>query len=186
MIRNQTADAAWLWHCLDSSARDHFACHSSHSQSALLGRHALCKTESKILFRPGEPMSLPPFAQYTSVDSSSSHASSTGPYMSSQHAALHLTHNSSHSSSGISHLANMPNMGNSLSGTGGGIVGASVLHSAAIAASSALGHGSNGAAATSNLSAPRTTTLLSSATGEHVNSRHREGSAQIFLLAACL
>nr|XP_040058591.1 ubiquitin-associated protein 2a isoform X1 [Gasterosteus aculeatus aculeatus] len=103
---------------------------------------------------------------YTSVDSSSSHASSTGPYMSSQHAALHLTHNSSHSSSGISHLANMPNMGNSLSGTGGGIVGASVLHSAAIAASSALGHGSNGAAATSNLSAPRTTTLLSSATGK--------------------
>ncbi|XP_037346899.2 ubiquitin-associated protein 2a isoform X1 [Pungitius pungitius] len=103
---------------------------------------------------------------YTSVDNSSSHAPSTGPYTSSQHAALHSTHNSSHSSSGMSHLANMPNMGNSLSGTVGGLVGASVLHSAAIAASSALGLGSNGATATSNLSAPRTTTLLSSATGK--------------------
>lgn len=102
--------------------------------------------------------------QYTSVDSSSisSLAPSSGSYTSSQPSAsaLHSTHNSSNSSS-ISHLANMPHMGNNMSSTVGGIAG---LHSAA--ASAALGLGSNGATATSNLSAPRTTPLLSS-TGTH-------------------
>lgn len=109
---------------------------------------------------------------YTSVDSSSvsSLAPSSGSYTSSQQpsaSALHSTHNSSNSSSSISHLANMPNMGNNMSSTVGGIVGTSGLHSAAIVASStALGLGSNGATATSNLSAPRTTPLLSSSTGK--------------------
>lgn len=105
---------------------------------------------------------------YTSVDNSSvsSLAPTTGSYTSSQPSALHSTHNSSNSSSGISHLANMPNMGNNMSSTVGGIVGTSGLHSAAIAASTALGLGSNGATATSNLSAPRTTPLLSSSTGK--------------------
>ncbi|XP_028432335.1 ubiquitin-associated protein 2a isoform X2 [Perca flavescens] len=103
---------------------------------------------------------------YTSVDNSSvsSLAPSTGSYSSSQPSALHSTHNSSNSSSsGISHLANM---GNNMSSTVAGIVGISGLHSAAIAASTALGLGSNGATATSNLSAPRTTPLLSSSTGK--------------------
>ncbi|XP_068576201.1 ubiquitin-associated protein 2a isoform X1 [Cebidichthys violaceus] len=105
---------------------------------------------------------------YTSVDHSSvsSLAPSTGSYVSSQPSALHSTHNSSNSSSGIGHLVNMPNMGNHMSSTVGGIVGASVLHSAAIAASAALGLGSNGATATSNLSAPRNTPLLSSTAGK--------------------
>ncbi|XP_070697861.1 ubiquitin-associated protein 2a isoform X2 [Pempheris klunzingeri] len=98
---------------------------------------------------------------YTSVDSSnvSSLAPSSGSYTSSQPSAsaLHSTHNSSNSSSSISHLANMPHMGNNMSNTVGGIAG---LHSAATSA--ALGLGSNGATATSNLSAPRTTPLLSS------------------------
>lgn len=62
----------------------------------------------------------------------------------------------------------MPNMGNNMSSTVGGIAGTSGLHSAATAATSAvLGLGSNGATATSNLSAPRTTPLLSSSTGTH-------------------
>ncbi|GLD69957.1 ubiquitin-associated protein 2 [Lates japonicus] len=106
--------------------------------------------------------------QYTSVDSSSvsSLAPSSGSYTSSQPSAsaLHSTHNSSNSSSSISHLANMPNMGSTMSSTVGGITGTSGLHSAAT--STALGLGSNGATATSNLSAPRTTPLLSSSTGK--------------------
>ncbi|XP_040015151.1 ubiquitin-associated protein 2a isoform X2 [Xiphias gladius] len=102
---------------------------------------------------------------YTSVDSSSvsSLAPSSGSYTSSQPSAsaLHSTHNSSNSSGSISHLANMPNMGSNMSSTAGG------LHSAATATSSTvLGLGSNGATATSNLSAPRTTALLSSSTGK--------------------
>lgn len=105
---------------------------------------------------------------YTSVDSSnvSSLAPSSGSYTSSQPtpSALHSTHNSSNSSSSISHLANMPSMGNNMSSTVGGIVGTSGLHSAAT--STTLGLGSNGATATSNLSAPRTTPLLSSSTGK--------------------
>ncbi|XP_040890380.1 ubiquitin-associated protein 2a isoform X2 [Toxotes jaculatrix] len=108
---------------------------------------------------------------YTSVDSSSgsSLAPSSGSYTSSQPSAsaLHSTHNSSNSSSSISHLANMPSMGGNMSSTVSGIVGASALHSAVTAATStALGLGSNGATATSNLSAPRTTPLLSSSTGK--------------------
>ncbi|XP_041836689.1 ubiquitin-associated protein 2a isoform X2 [Melanotaenia boesemani] len=104
---------------------------------------------------------------YTSVDSStvSSLAPSSGSYTSSQPPAssLHTAHNSSNSSSSISHLANMPSMGNNMSSTVGGITGTSGLHSAAtIATSTALGLGSNGATATSNLSAPRNTPLLSS------------------------
>lgn len=111
--------------------------------------------------------------QYTSVDSSnvSSLAPPSSSYTSSQptNASLHLVHNSSsNSSSSISHLANMPSLGNSMSSTVGGITGTSGLHSAAtMAASTALGLGSNGATATSNLSAPRTTAVLSS-TGTHV------------------
>ncbi|XP_047440249.1 ubiquitin-associated protein 2a [Mugil cephalus] len=105
---------------------------------------------------------------YTCVDSSnvSSLAPSTGSYTSSQPSAsaLHSTHNSSNSSSSISHLVNMPSMGNNMSSTVGGIVGTSGLHSAAT--STTLGLGSNGATATSNLSAPRTTALLSSSTGK--------------------
>ncbi|XP_070758162.1 ubiquitin-associated protein 2a [Enoplosus armatus] len=94
---------------------------------------------------------------YTSVDSSSvsSLAPSSGSYTSSQPSAsaLHSTHNSSNSSSSsISHLANMGNMSSAV----GGIA----------ATSTVLGLGSNGATATSNLSAPRTTPLLSSATGK--------------------
>nr|XP_019942373.1 PREDICTED: ubiquitin-associated protein 2 isoform X2 [Paralichthys olivaceus] len=106
---------------------------------------------------------------YTSVDSSSmsSLVPSSGPYTSSQPSAsaLHSTHNSSNSSS-ISHLANMPHiphmphMGSNISSAVCGIAGTSGLHSAAT--STALGLGSNGAIATSNLSAPRTTPLLSS------------------------
>lgn len=109
---------------------------------------------------------------YTSGDSSnvSSLAPSSGSYTSSQPTAsqLHSTHNSSNSSSSsISHLANMPSMANNMSSTVGGIAGSSGLHSAATAATStALGLGSNGATATSNLSAPRTTPLLSSSTGK--------------------
>ncbi|XP_034539267.1 ubiquitin-associated protein 2a [Notolabrus celidotus] len=101
---------------------------------------------------------------YTSVDNNSSVSSlapSSGSYTSSQPSAsaLHSTHISSNSS--ISHLANLPNMGNNImSSTVGGLVGG--LHSAA-ATSAALGLGSNGATATSNLSAPRTAPLLSSA-----------------------
>uniref|UniRef100_A0A3Q4HTA4 Ubiquitin associated protein 2a n=1 Tax=Neolamprologus brichardi TaxID=32507 RepID=A0A3Q4HTA4_NEOBR len=108
---------------------------------------------------------------YTSVDSSnvSSLAPSSGSYTSSQPtaSALHSAHNSSNSSSSISHLSNMPSMGNNMSSTVGGIAGTSGLHSAATATSSTvLGLGSNGATATSNLSAPRTTPLLSSSTGK--------------------
>ncbi|XP_071351623.1 ubiquitin-associated protein 2a [Trachinotus anak] len=111
---------------------------------------------------------------YTSVDSSSvsSLAPSSGSYTSSQPSAsaLHSTHNSSNSSSSISHLANMPNMpnmGSNMSSTVGGIAGTSGLHSVATAATSTvLGLGSNGATATSNLSAPRTTPLLPSSTGK--------------------
>lgn len=107
---------------------------------------------------------------YTSVDSSSasSLAPSSGSYTSSQPSAsaLHSTHNSSNSSSGISHLANLPHMGNSsMSNTVGGLPSTSGLHSAA-ATSTVLGLGSNGATATSNLSAPRTTPLLSSSAGK--------------------
>uniref|UniRef100_A0A667WV06 Ubiquitin associated protein 2a n=1 Tax=Myripristis murdjan TaxID=586833 RepID=A0A667WV06_9TELE len=95
----------------------------------------------------------------------SSLAPSSGSYTSSQASAplLHSTHNNSNSSSSISHLANM---GSSMSSTGSGIAGTSGLHSAAAATSTALGLGSNGATATSNLSAPRTTPLLSSSTGK--------------------
>lgn len=111
-------------------------------------------------------------SQYTSVDSSSvsSLAPSSGTYTSSQPTALHPTHNSSNSSSSIGHLANMPNMGSNMSSTVGGITGTSGLHSAASSATSAaLGLGSNGATATSNLSAPRATPLLSSSTGTHAS-----------------
>lgn len=104
---------------------------------------------------------------YTSVDSCSvsSLAPSSGSYTSSQAPApsLHSTHNNSNSSSSISHLANM---GSNMSSTVSGIAGTSGLHSAAAATSAALGLGSNGATATSNLSAPRTTPLLSSSTGK--------------------
>ncbi|KAM9409359.1 ubiquitin-associated protein 2a isoform 1-T1 [Pholidichthys leucotaenia] len=108
---------------------------------------------------------------YTSVDSSnvSSLAPSSGSYTSSQPtaSALHSNHNSSNSSSSISHLANMPNMGNNMSSTVGAIAGTTGMHSAATAATSAaLGLGSNGATATSNLSALRTTPLLSSSSGK--------------------
>ncbi|XP_035487719.2 ubiquitin-associated protein 2a isoform X2 [Scophthalmus maximus] len=102
---------------------------------------------------------------YTSVDSgASSLAPSSGSYTLSQPSALHSTHNSSNSSSSISigHLANMPNMVSNMSSTVAGLVGG--LHSAA--SSTALGLGSNGAIATSNLSAPRTTPLLSSSAGK--------------------
>ncbi|XP_015235359.1 PREDICTED: ubiquitin-associated protein 2 isoform X1 [Cyprinodon variegatus] len=103
---------------------------------------------------------------YTSVDSSnvSSLTPSSSSYTSSQptNSSLHSTHNSSNSSS-ISHLANMPGMGSNLSSTVGGISGTSGFHSAvAMATSTALGLGSNGATATSNLSAPRAAALLSS------------------------
>uniref|UniRef100_A0A8D3CZI6 Ubiquitin associated protein 2a n=1 Tax=Scophthalmus maximus TaxID=52904 RepID=A0A8D3CZI6_SCOMX len=100
-----------------------------------------------------------------SVDSgASSLAPSSGSYTLSQPSALHSTHNSSNSSSSISigHLANMPNMVSNMSSTVAGLVGG--LHSAA--SSTALGLGSNGAIATSNLSAPRTTPLLSSSAGK--------------------
>ncbi|KAF7663688.1 hypothetical protein LDENG_00203790 [Lucifuga dentata] len=106
---------------------------------------------------------------YTSVDSSSvsSLAPSSGSYSSQPSApALHSTHNSSNSSSSISHLANMPSMGNNMSSTVSGITGTTGLHSAVAATSAMLGLGSNGATATSNLSAPRTTPLLSSSTGK--------------------
>ncbi|XP_071372648.1 ubiquitin-associated protein 2a isoform X1 [Centroberyx affinis] len=107
---------------------------------------------------------------YTSVDSSSvsSLAPSSGSYTSSQAPAptLHSTHINSNSSSSISHLANMPNMGSNMSSAVSGIAGTSGLHSAAAGTSTALGLGSNGATATSNLSAPRTTPLLSSSTGK--------------------
>ncbi|XP_037831161.1 ubiquitin-associated protein 2a isoform X2 [Kryptolebias marmoratus] len=98
---------------------------------------------------------------YTNVDSSnvSSLAPSSSSYTSSQptSASLHSAHNNNSSSSNsISHLANMPGLGSSMSSTVG-------LHSAAtITSSTALGLGSNGATATSNLSAPRTAALLSS------------------------
>ncbi|XP_014864866.1 PREDICTED: ubiquitin-associated protein 2 isoform X2 [Poecilia mexicana] len=103
---------------------------------------------------------------YTSVDSSSvsSLTPSSSSYTSSQptNSSLHSAHNSSNSSS-ISHLANMPSMGSNMSSAVGGIAGTGGFHSAAaIATSTALGLGSNGATATSNLSAPRTTALLSS------------------------
>ncbi|XP_072238727.1 ubiquitin-associated protein 2a isoform X2 [Leuresthes tenuis] len=104
---------------------------------------------------------------HTSVDSSnvSSLAPSSGSYTSSQPAvsSLHSAHNSSNSSSSISHLANMPGMGSNMSSTVGGIIGTSGLHSGvAIATSTVLGLGSNGATATSNLTAPRNTALLTS------------------------
>ncbi|XP_037534514.1 ubiquitin-associated protein 2a [Nematolebias whitei] len=105
---------------------------------------------------------------YTSVDSSnvSSLAPPSSSYTSSQptNVSLHSVHSGSSNSSGsISHLANMPSLGNSMSSTVGGITGTSGLHSAAtMAASTALGLCSNGATATSNLSAPRTTAVLSS------------------------
>ncbi|KAM3621570.1 uncharacterized protein V6R79_012934 [Siganus canaliculatus] len=106
---------------------------------------------------------------YTSVDNNSisSLAPSSGSYTSSQPSAsaLHSTHNSSNSSSSISHLANMPSMGSNMSSTVGGIAGTGGLHSASTT-TTALGLGSNGATATSNLSAPRTTPLLSSSTGK--------------------
>uniref|UniRef100_A0A4W6CSF8 Ubiquitin associated protein 2a n=1 Tax=Lates calcarifer TaxID=8187 RepID=A0A4W6CSF8_LATCA len=107
---------------------------------------------------------LPSASQLNSLNSSL--APSSGSYTSSQPSAsaLHSTHNSSNSSSSISHLANMPNMGSTMSSTVGGITGTSGLHSAAT--STALGLGSNGATATSNLSAPRTTPLISSSTGK--------------------
>lgn len=100
---------------------------------------------------------------YTSVDSSSvsSLTPSSSSYTSSQptNSSLHSSHNSSSNSSSISHLANIPSM----SSTVGGNTGSGGFHSAAaIATSTALGLGSNGATATSNLSAPRTTALLSS------------------------
>lgn len=109
--------------------------------------------------------------QYTSVDNSnvSSIAPSSGSYTSSQPSvsALHSTHNSSNSSSSISHLANMSNM-HSMSSTVAGISGSSTLHSSAAPVSTALGLGSNGAPATSNLSVPRTT-LLSSSSGMYLH-----------------
>uniref|UniRef100_A0A3Q3GSE8 Ubiquitin associated protein 2a n=1 Tax=Kryptolebias marmoratus TaxID=37003 RepID=A0A3Q3GSE8_KRYMA len=100
-------------------------------------------------------------SQLNSLNSSnvSSLAPSSSSYTSSQptSASLHSAHNNNSSSSNsISHLANMPGLGSSMSSTVG-------LHSAAtITSSTALGLGSNGATATSNLSAPRTAALLSS------------------------
>ncbi|XP_056128707.1 ubiquitin-associated protein 2a [Lampris incognitus] len=108
---------------------------------------------------------------YTSVDSSSvnSLAPSSGSYSSSQASApsLHATHNSN-SSSSISHLSGMTNMGSNMSSTVSGMAATTGLHFAAAAAvtSTALGLSSNGANAASNLSAPRTTALLSSSTGK--------------------
>nr|CBN81122.1 Ubiquitin-associated protein 2 [Dicentrarchus labrax] len=124
---------------------------------------------------------LPSASQLNSLNSSiSSLAPSSGSYTSSQPSAsaLHSTHNSSNSSSGISHLANMPHMphmGNNMNSTVGGIAGTSGLHSVATA-TTALGLGSNGATATSNLSAPRTTPLLSSSTDELLLFLHMKGS----------
>ncbi|KAM8866950.1 ubiquitin-associated protein 2a isoform 3-T3 [Synchiropus picturatus] len=102
---------------------------------------------------------------YTSVENSvSSLAPSSGSYTLSQPPPLHSTHSSNNSSSSISHLTNMAN---NMSSSVGGIAGNSVLHSAVNAATSTtLGIGSNGATATSNLSAPRTAPLLSSSTGK--------------------
>uniref|UniRef100_A0A8C9XK13 Ubiquitin associated protein 2a n=1 Tax=Sander lucioperca TaxID=283035 RepID=A0A8C9XK13_SANLU len=82
-------------------------------------------------------------------------------------------------SSGISHLANM---GNNMSSTVAGIVGISGLHSAAIAASTALGLGSNGATATSNLSAPRTAPLLSSSTGIYTHTHTHTHTHTLILI----
>uniref|UniRef100_A0A668UCU3 UBA domain-containing protein n=1 Tax=Oreochromis aureus TaxID=47969 RepID=A0A668UCU3_OREAU len=107
---------------------------------------------------------LPSVSQLNSLNSHVSSHSSVSALGSSSHT---VTHNSSNSSSSISHLSNMPSMGNNMSSTVGGIAGTSGLHSAATATSSTvLGLGSNGATATSNLSAPRTTPLLSSSTGK--------------------
>ncbi|XP_028302433.1 ubiquitin-associated protein 2a [Gouania willdenowi] len=103
---------------------------------------------------------------YTSVDSSNTNslAPSSGSYTSSQSvtSALHSTHNSSSSSSSMNHLTNLSSMGHSMSSTVGGITATSALHSGTTANSLMLGLGSNGATATSNFSAPRTTQLLSS------------------------
>uniref|UniRef100_A0AAX7UHM7 UBA domain-containing protein n=1 Tax=Astatotilapia calliptera TaxID=8154 RepID=A0AAX7UHM7_ASTCA len=133
-------------------------------------RNEICRI-NRIELLQFKPLLLFLCLQYTSVDSSnvSSLAPSSGSYTSSQPtaSALHSAHNSSNSSSSISHLSNMPSMGNNMSSTVGGIAGTSGLHSAATATSSTvLGLGSNGATATSNLSAPRTTPLLSSSTGK--------------------
>ncbi|XP_033977633.1 ubiquitin-associated protein 2a isoform X3 [Trematomus bernacchii] len=127
----------------DMPSASHLNSHNSHvsSHSSAMGSSALT---------------------YTCVDNSgvSSLAPSTGSY--SQPSSLH-SHNSSISSSSISHLVNMPNMGGSMGSSVGGIISASGLHSAAMAAaSSALGLGSNGANATSNLNAQRNNPLLSS------------------------
>uniref|UniRef100_A0A3P9QB98 Ubiquitin associated protein 2a n=1 Tax=Poecilia reticulata TaxID=8081 RepID=A0A3P9QB98_POERE len=109
---------------------------------------------------------LPSANQLNSLNSHVSSHSSVSALGSSSltptNSSLHSAHNSSNSSS-ISHLANMPSMGSNMSSAVGGIAGTSGFHSAAaIATSTALGLGSNGATATSNLSAPRTTALLSS------------------------
>uniref|UniRef100_A0A3B3YPK4 UBA domain-containing protein n=1 Tax=Poecilia mexicana TaxID=48701 RepID=A0A3B3YPK4_9TELE len=109
---------------------------------------------------------LPSANQLNSLNSHVSSHSSVSALGSSSltptNSSLHSAHNSSNSSS-ISHLANMPSMGSNMSSAVGGIAGTGGFHSAAaIATSTALGLGSNGATATSNLSAPRTTALLSS------------------------
>ena len=134
----------------------------SHSVEISWGHNVHTHTSNVYETVSNVPLSLCP--QYTSVDSSivSSMVPSSGSYTSLHPSVLHSTHNSSNSSS-ISHLANMPIMGSNISSTVCGIAGTSGLHSAA---SAALGLGSNGAIATSNLSAPRNTPLLSS-TGTH-------------------
>lgn len=131
--------------------------------------------------------------QYTSVDNSSvsSLAPSSGSYTSSQPtpSALHSTHNSSNSSSNsISHLANMSGMGNNMSSTVAGITGSGGLHSSANPVTTALGLGSNGATATSNLSAPRTTPLLSSSTGKRAHVQYvssQGGSIDVWFWFKC-
>ncbi|XP_012726163.2 ubiquitin-associated protein 2a isoform X1 [Fundulus heteroclitus] len=122
---------------------------SSHSSVSALGSSALTYTSGD----SSNASSLAP--------SSSSYTSSQPPANASLHSAHSSSSNSSSGGGGIGHLANMPGMGGGMGGTVGAIAGG--FHSAAaIATSAALGLGSNGATATSNLSAPRTTPLLSS------------------------
>uniref|UniRef100_M3ZGN3 Ubiquitin associated protein 2a n=1 Tax=Xiphophorus maculatus TaxID=8083 RepID=M3ZGN3_XIPMA len=91
---------------------------------------------------------LPSANQLNSLNSSLTPSSSSYTPSQPTNSSLHSAHNSSNSSS-ISHLANMPSMGSNMSSTVGGITGTSGFHSAAaIATSTALGLGSNGATAT--------------------------------------
>uniref|UniRef100_H3CZA4 Ubiquitin associated protein 2a n=1 Tax=Tetraodon nigroviridis TaxID=99883 RepID=H3CZA4_TETNG len=123
---------------------------------------------------------LPSASQLTSLNSSaSSLAPSSGSYTASQPSvsALHSTHNSSNS-----HLGNMSTM-HSMSSTVAGMGGSSTLHSSAAPVSTALGLGSNGATATSNLSVPRTT-LLSSSSGVGMLHHIQTRSTRVVIVAA--